>query len=356
MSVRKRGDTWYLDICEKGKPRTVRALKGVRTKAQAEKVEAAFRTRILQKRCGLLERPEMLFNEFVEKHFLPYSRINKKSHISDVCICKALGSFFGKHNLADINAPMIEQYKQKRISEPTLRNKPRSPSRVNKELAVLSKILTMACEADLITAKPKIRLFKVSSERIRYLTDEEETRLLEALDNCNWLQSIVIFALHAGMRRGEIFNLQWFDVDFARLLIKVRNTKSGKDRSIPMNQTVKALLESLPKTNGYVFPSPKTGGKLTDLKRKFDEARTKAEIVNLRFHDLRHTFATRMANAGVDIFTLAELLGHSDIRITKRYAHGTEETKRRAVEILVKNENLRDSNATKRKRQAAGLP
>lgn len=92
------------------------------------------------------------------------------------------------------------------------------------------------------------------------------------------------------------------------------------------------------------------------MKRKFDEARTKAEIVNLRFHDLRHTFATRMANAGVDIFTLAELLGHSDIRITKRYAHGTEETKRRAVEKLVKAENLRDSNATNKERQPVGLP
>jgi integrase len=356
VSVRKRGDTWYLDICEKGKPRTVRALKGVRTKAQAEKVEAAFRTRILQKRCGLLERPEMRFDEFVEKHFLPYSRINKKSHTSDVCICKALGSFFGKHSLADINAPMVEQYKQKRTSEPTVHGKQRSPSRVNKELAVLSKILSMALEADLIAAKPKIRLFKVSSERIRYLSDDEEVRLLEALNNCTWLQNIVIFALHTGMRRGEIFNLQWFDVDMMRQAIKVRYTKSGKDRTIPMNQTVRGLLEGLPKTSSYIFPSPKTGKRMIDLKRKFDEARKKAEIVNLRFHDLRHTFATRMANAGVDIFTLAELLGHSDIRITKRYAHGTEETKRRAVEKLVKDENLRDSNATNKERQAVGLP
>lgn len=253
MSVKKRGDTWYLDVCEKGKPRLVRALKGVRTKAQAEKVEAAVRTQILQKRYGLLERPEMLFDEFTEKNFLPYSRINKKSHTSDVCICKALKAFFGKHNLADINAPMIEQYKQKQISEPTIYDKQRSPSRVNKELAVLSKILSMAAEADLIAANPKIRLFKVSSERIRYLTDEEEIGLLEALNDCNWLRSIVIFALNAGMRRGEIFNLQWFDVDFARLLIKVRNTKSGKDRSIPMNQTVKDCLRVCLKQTAMFF-------------------------------------------------------------------------------------------------------
>jgi len=168
----------------------------------------------------------MRFDEFVEKHFLPYSRINKKSHTSDLCICKALGLFFGKHSLADINAPMVEQYKQKRTSEPTIRGKQRSPSRVNKELAVLSKILSMASEADLIAAKPKIRLFKVSSERIRYLTDDEEMRLLEALNNSIWLRNIVLFALHTGMRRGEIFNLQWFDVGMMRQAIKVRYTKS----------------------------------------------------------------------------------------------------------------------------------
>jgi len=78
--------------------------------------------------------------------------------------------------------------------------------------------------------------------------------------------------------------------------------------------------------------------------------------VYLRFHDLRHTFATRMANAGVDIFTLAELSGHSDIRIARRYAHGTEETKRRAVKKLVKDKNPRASNATKKKGKLLACP
>ena len=87
-------------------------------------------------------------------------------------------------------------------------------------------------------------MFRVSSERVRYLTPEEEMRLFEQLDHCEWLKPIVLIALHTGMRRGEICNLQWFDLNFDRGLIHVRNTKNGKDRTIPMNATVRQLLET----------------------------------------------------------------------------------------------------------------
>ena len=355
MAVRKRGQAWCVDICEKGKPRIQRVLKGVRTKAQALKAEAVIKTQLFEKRFGLIERPEVRFEKFVADNFLPYSKLNKKSYESDVSICKALCSFFGKQSIADIDAPMIERYKQERISEVTRLGRMRSPSRVNKELQALSKALTLACEAGLIQAKPKIRLFKVSNERIRYLAPDEETRLFEALEGCDWLRNIVIVALNTGMRRGEIFSLQWFDVDFERGFLNVRNTKSGKDRAIPMNSTIRGLLESLHKTSSYVFPSPRTGGKLVDFKGRFDAARKKADISNFRFHDLRHTAATRMADAGVDIFTLAAILGHSDIRMTRRYAHATDESKRRAVEKLAQNSQLRDTNVTNEKRQAFEL-
>lgn len=179
--------------------------------------------------------------------------------------------------------------------------------------------------------------------------------MLEALEGCDWLRNIVITALNTGMRRGEIFNLQWFDVDFERGFLNVRQTKSGKDRAIPMNSMLTALLENLHKTSSYVFPSPKTGGKLVDFKGRFDAARRKAGISNFRFHDLRHTAATRMADAGVDIFTLAAILGHSDIRMTRRYAHATDESKRRAVEKLTRNGQSRDASVTKEEGQAFAL-
>lgn len=106
-----------------------------------------------------------------------------------------------------------------------------------------------------------------------------------------------------------------------------------------MNQVVRELLMDLRGTRGRgesVFTSPKTGGLLTDIKHGFAHACDDAEIVDFRFHDLRHTAATRLADAGADPFVIAEILGHSDLRMTKRYTHATDQWKRHALEQLVK--------------------
>ena len=110
-------------------------------------------------------------------------------------------------------------------------------------------------------------------------------------------------ALHTGMRRGEIFNLKWFDVDFNRGLVQIRESKSGKKRFVPMNETIRKFLNERKRASEYVFPSPKTNGKLDNIKRSFDNAILTAEIKDFCFHDLRHTAATRMADAGADAFT-----------------------------------------------------
>src|SRR2546430_15712984 len=119
-------------------------------------------------------------------------------------------------------------------------------------------------------------------------------------------------AINTGMRQGEIFDLTWFDVDLPRGVIHIRVSKNGKDRFVPINQTVRAMLEGLPHTNEHVFPSPRTKGRLVDVKRRFDLAKSDAGIKDFRFHDLRHTAATRMADCGADAFTLAAIFGWSN--------------------------------------------
>ncbi len=168
----------------------------------------------------------------------------------------------------------------------------RSPATVNRELAVLSAIRTLAVDDELIPDNPcrKVKAMRTDNTRNRYLSKEEE-KLLAALESEQWLRSIVIMAMHTGMRRSEIFKLRWFDVYFTRGLIRVRNTKTGKDRDVPMNATVREMLDGQPRSSGHVFPSPKTGGQLVDIKYKFDNARVAAKIVDFRFHDLRHTAA-----------------------------------------------------------------
>jgi integrase len=215
----------------------------------------------------------------------------------------------------------------------------RGPATVNRELAVLSAVLPLAVDDELIPSNPcrRVKPLRTDNQRSRYLSYDEEKRLLAALDGQDWLKNVVTMAIHTGMRRGEIFKLRWFDVDFSRGVIHVRDTKTAKDRDVPMSGAVREMLERQPKTGGHVFPSPKTGGQLVDIKRPFGLACDAAKIKDLRFHDLRHTAATRMADAGINVVVIAEILGHGDIRTTKRYAHAMDEAKREAVEKLSKS-------------------
>jgi integrase len=348
MTVRKRGEHWYVDISDKSRHRVQQVIKGARTKAQALEAEARIRTQIFEKRYGLVERPECRFDKFVDASFLPTKKL-KKSYKSIFSICKALKTFFGKHFISEIDTEMIERYRQIRVEQKTRLGRKRSPLRVNKEMQVLSTIFTLAIEKQLILLRPRTTMFRVSSERVRYLLPEEEQRLFEKLERCEWLKPIVLFALHTGMRRGEICGLQWRDLNFDRGLLHVRNTKNGKDRIIPMNRTVRQLLESQlslrnrPRftkegvqkvPSSFVFPSPRTDEQLVEIKYSFTRAVKEAKITDLRFHDLRHSAATRMGDAGADAFTLAAIFGWSDIRMAMRYTHAMEDAKRRAVEAI----------------------
>jgi len=135
--------------------------------------------------------------------------------------------------------------------------------------------------------------------RTEFLGQNEIDRLLKKASDD--LRPILVMALHTGMRRGEIFNLQWRDVDLANRVITVRESKSGKKRTIPIDETLYSILRGLPSrfTKGLVFPAPKSpkDGKQKvrhDVKREFNDAVAKAEIKNFRFHDLRHTFASHL--------------------------------------------------------------
>jgi integrase len=283
--------------------------------------------------------PKPLFADFVKDSFLPYSKLNKRTYDDDVRITAILCDFFNGMTIDEITPAMVEKYKQHRSAGKTRLETLRRPATVNRELSILSRIFTLAVDAGELENNPcrRVKNLRMDNERSRYLSKDEEKRLMAALEGQEWLKNIVVMALHTGMRRGEIFNLQWFDVDFTRDVIQVRQTKTGKNRIVPMNKTVSQMLERLPKASGYVFPSPKTGGRMVDLKGRFMSALSTAKIKDFRFHDLRHTAATRMGDKGADAFTLASILGHSDIRMTARYTHATDEAKHRAVGNLVES-------------------
>lgn len=359
MTVRRRKDTgkWVCDFYYNG-ARITRTLKFARTKKEAEQAEAVIMNQVFQQAYGFDEKPDKRFEDFVIENFLPYSETNKKSFYCDVLICRVLVKKFKGKTLRQITPPMVESFKQEMVNTPTKHGKKRKPRTVNYHLSILSRIFSLAIEADIIDKNPcqKVKKLKLNNQRTRILSEEEEARLFLALKDNEIVKQIVTVALHTGMRRGEIFNLKWFDVDFNRGLIQVRESKSNKKRFIPMNETIRNLLNGLKRKSEFVFPSPKTNGKLTDIKHSFTSALSEAEIKDFHFHDLRHTAATRMADKGADGFTLMRILGHSDIRMTARYTHATDVALRRAVTNLDEHSDFGNELATKQKRQLRELP
>ena len=123
----------------------------------------------------------------------------------------------------------------------------------------------------------------------------------------------------------EIFNLKWFDLDFERGVIQVRKTKTKLNRVVPMNARVREVLNQQRRSSEFVFTSEKTGGRLVDVKKAFDAARIDAKIPDFQLRDLRHSCATRLSDQGEELVTVAEILGHTDIRMTKRYSHAMQD-------------------------------
>jgi hypothetical protein len=165
---------------------------------------------------------------------------------------------------------------------------------------------------------------KENNQRVRYLTDEEEPRLHHEMGNEEWPK--VAVAMNTGLRQGNQFHLRWTEVHFDTGMITVKRSKAGEAYHVPMNDEVRAILRALPSRlrSEWVFPS-ETGETPLDAKnylhRVFLPALKRARIQGFRWHDLRHTFASRLVMAGVDLRTIQELMGHKTIAMTLRYAH-----------------------------------
>lgn len=353
MPVHKRGNAWHYAFMIDG-VRYRAAIPSARTKSQAMQAEVRARLEVIDG-TRQVER-KILFSEFVEETFLPWSRDNKASWNDDRLIAKVLTNFFSGRTLNEITPMLVEKFKKERRETATYRRQQRKPATVNRELGVLSKILSLAIDSGFLRNNPcsRVRRLRQDSLRTRYLSDDEENRLIEAVQKLPPLDSIVLIALNTGMRRGEILSLRWEDVDFFRGLINIPRSKSGRPRAIPINRELADELDRLKADrdlNPFVFPGDRRGNHLGWLTRKWSHAVREAGIPNFRFHDLRHTFATRVAAGNTDPFTLASILGHSTIQMSARYAHGTEEGARRAVESLAKVKKFCHKFATKEKRQ-----
>jgi integrase len=309
-----RGENYYLDFTFHGK--RIRQMYGPSRKG-ADKAIAKIKGEIAEGKF-LDKRKELKpisFRDFA-KQYLDW-RGRERRRLS---LMRRLSQEFESKTIQEITTWSIERYKAKRKEEV-------KPASVNREISLLKTMLTKAVEWGKLKENPAkpVKLLKGEARRVRFLMPDEIQNLLS---NCaDHLKPIVTVAAHTGMRRGEILGLTWDRVSFEQGIITLLDTKNSERRDVPMNQTVKAALGEVERKGPRVFSSG-------DMKTAFRTALKKAGIADFRFHDLRHTFASNLVMAGEDLNTVAELLGHKGLQMTKRYSHLSPKFKARAVGIL----------------------
>lgn len=314
---------------------------------------------------------KLSLKQFIEQEYVPWVKEHRKAGRKTLghttrCFIQP----YGNKPLAEITPALIDQWRTRRLKNN------RSIETVNRDVATFKAAISKAVLWGFLEVHPleKLKLLKTDrSTKVRFLSSDEELRLREALikrdlrikaerDCANlWrkereyellpdlnlnefadhLRPMILLSMNTGLRRGEIFSLKWENVNLDRATITIEGTyaKSGKTRHIPLNSEALAVLKSWRNQTSHsdlVFPN-KDGLQFDNVKKSWDGVRILAKIENFRWHDLRHHFASRLVMAGVDLNTVRELLGHSEMTMTLRYAHLAPEHKANAVEKLVTN-------------------
>ena len=317
-------------------------------------------------------RASKTFETFITEDYAPWASSQRKTGDEQTArLRKQFGPVLDDLQLHEITAFHIERWRSARLKAGA------ATATANRDLNVLRGALSRAVEWDLLPAHPMVKVKNSKTDRggiVRYLSADEEQRLYAALsarDNdrraarlrandwrhergyqawpeygtyTDYVTPIVTLALHTGLRRGELFQLRWRDIDLlaSRVTVRGEGAKSGQTRHVPLNATAATVLASWRGQqasidgDGIVFAGA-DGEPLEDIKKVWAAVlkRTVPVIDRFRFHDCRHHFASKLVMAGVDLNTVRELLGHGDIKMVLRYAHLAPEHTAAAVAKLV---------------------
>lgn len=349
MAVSKKNGKYYYQFMLNGE-RKHGVCAGASDKKEAEQFENAIKYKLAQQQNGVIPREEK--NVYLSKLILlydGYAKNNKRSYNRDVYTLTIIKDFFGENCIVQkISPKRVEDFKEYLLNKRKVKN-----STINKYLRVLSKMFNLGIDNEIIRKNPvsKVVKLKEDNHKIRYLTQQEEKRLFnaiergyEVLDRITrkkkisypylYLKPIIMVALQTGMRKGEILNLEWDNINFEYGFIDLLKTKTNRPRKIPLSTGLKAVLRTIKQESKYVFTNPKTKTAYKDITKAFKAVLQDAKIENFRFHDLRHTVATRLVEKNIDLFVVQDILGHSKITTTQRYAHPVPQRKLDAVEIL----------------------
>jgi integrase len=347
MAIRKRvnkhGVTWQVDYRD---PQGKRVMKCFPKKADAEaylgKVQAAKREERYYDVFDVKKESQTTFNELADRYVENFGS-QRAFNTSKRYLLAVVQDYFGGRRLSQISYLDLETYRNKRKATPTKAGKTRTDASVNREIALVSHMLSKAVEWGLLETSPLKKgqrlMFKENNHRLRFLSDAEVEALLQACDalkaSSPHLRPIVETALLSGLRRGEVLSLKWEQIRNG--FIYLRETKANKARQIPINDRLAEVLKEVRRKNQlkseYVFCDSQ-GRRFYEVKRSFTSACRRAGLEDFRFHDLRHTFASRLVMKGASLKAVQELLGHADMKMTMRYAHLSQEHLRDSVNLL----------------------
>jgi integrase len=307
------------------------------------------------------KRKIVTLRDFLDERYAPWFNAEHKNGERNIDAIEAQFEDHLNRPLTELTAWKVEKYKAGRLKKGV------SPATVNRDVVRIKAALAKAVEWELLKEHPLKTVKRAKGEAdavVRYLSEAEEKALRKALDERDrrakvrrasgnvWrsergrealpsiagyvdhLQPMVLLSLNTGLRRGELTSITWDDVDARRKILTIRGgySKAGKARHIPLNAEALGVLKRYRKQHsedGRIFP-------VHSVKKAWGQLLTKARISSFRWHDLRHSFASRLVMKGVDLNTVRELLGHSDLKMTLRYAHLAPEHKAAAVEKLVR--------------------
>jgi integrase len=342
MAIRKRGDSWQIDYID---PSGKRVRQSFKTRKEAT-AELGKRVSLIAEGRYLDVKPECkttlaeLCERYKENFSTQRSFQNKGRYLEN------FKAHFGEGTLLDnIKFIQLETYRNHLKTKPvTIKRKKveivrglRKDASINREMACLHHLFKKAVEWQLLERSPFERgrplILKENNKRVRFLTEKEIQGLLETC--LPHLRPVVETAILTGMRRGEILSLKWDQIRGG--FIYLEKTKTNEARQIPVSDALEAVFKDIRRREGlrheYVFTYQEKP--IADnIKHSFNSAVKKAGIVDFHFHDLRHTFASQVLLHGGTLKDVQELLGHKSMTMTLRYAHLTQESKKKAVNLL----------------------
>ena len=341
----KHKTTYYAHFTNRGVRYRIKL--EAQNRAQAKQMAADAEYKILSGNYDYLKKETKKTLREVADRYIEFAKSEKKSWDRDVISLNNIlemeidNKKLGDYYVDQIKVVHVQKYQirrkrelDKKFEKRGINEQDRNYATVNRELACLKHIFNIAIEWEIVQKNPvasKVIKFSKEIERERTLTDEEFRLLLT--NSAGHLNLAIIIALNTGMRLGEILNLPWQNIDLTERKIYIIHTKNGENRDVPINDYLHSILINETKGNEYLIYN-RNGKPIKSIKTAWNTLKNKLGINDLRFHDLRHTAATRMAKGKATESVIAKILGHKRRSITSRYINPMWDEMVEAVEIL----------------------